>query len=166
MKLMMCAALGVYFYFCSNAIYAEWEWVVLPRSYTTAGSFEQAVEIAKARDISVIVYYTRRDCPPCRVLQSHLRSQAMRQVFAPNYVFTVVWGNGMNSRKREWYRTQYRVIGAPTWIVYNSQGDYLCTAHGGFAKPKAGLLLHQRLQPALALDKSPSQLEPRTCSAL
>lgn len=166
MKPTIYAALGVCLYIYSNTIHAEWEWAVLPRSYTTANSFEQAVETAKARDLGVIVYYTRRDCPPCRVLQSHLRRQAIRQMFAPNYVFTLVWGNGMDSRKRERYRTQYRVLGAPTWIVYNSQGDYLCTAHGGFTKPSAGLLLHQRLQAALALDKPLIQTEPRTCSAL
>ena len=166
MKHMICgmlsACVGI---FCFPA-YGDWESSVLPKGYSTESSFERATQAAKGSEKSVIVYYTRTNCPPCQVLQSNLRREEIRAAYEPRYVFTVVWGNGMDSREREEYRTKYKVFGAPTWIIYNRQGEYLCTSSGGFANPEAGLRLHQVLQDVLISKIELGTEAPRNCSSL
>lgn len=166
MKFIIISILSVFTgMFCFTA-YADWEWFVLPSGYTTESSLERAFQTARSHEKSVIVYYTRTRCPPCRALQSNLRREAIRKAYAPHYVFTVVWGNGMDSSKRKTFQDRYNVLGAPTWIIYNRYGDYLCTSHGGFRNPEAGLMLHRRLQNVIATSVPQTHQEPRNCASL
>ena len=166
MKYKMFIALSVFTVIFCFAAYADWEGSVLPDGYTTESSLEKALQTARSREKSVIVYYTRANCPPCQILQSNLRREEIRRAYETHYVFTVVWGNGMNYSKREAYRSQYKVKGAPTWIIYNRNGDYLCTSHGGFRNPDAGLKLHKQLQDAISLEVPLNNQGPQNCSSL
>lgn len=130
----------------SQAAHGAWESLVMPKGYEVGASLDDALLKAKEQQKWVIVYYTRSNCPPCNYIQGHLKNEAIKRGFADDFVFTVVWGNGMDTSKREDYRTRYGVIGAPTWIIFDSKGEYICTANGGFNSYEAGLELSERLR--------------------
>lgn len=73
-----------------GAARADWESAILPKSFQSEGSLPKALEVAQASGRSVIVYYTRTNCPPCNVLQSRLRDPSIGAPFAQDFVFTAV----------------------------------------------------------------------------
>lgn len=133
---------------------ADHESMILPRSYQTAESFDKAVAMAQEKSQPVIVYYTRAHCPPCDFLQSLLRRAEIAEHYRSSYGFTAVWGSSMGSTERESYRTRFDVQGAPTWVVFDSRGRYLCTSHGGFESVAGGIRLHDAIQ---ARSRSPRE---------
>jgi len=166
MKVLSGVLLGACMGAFSAAALADWESSLLPRDYSAAADLETALRKAAASGKSVILYYTRTNCAPCRVLQSHLRREEIKAAYAPHYVFTAAWGNGMATRMRKEYRTRYNVLGAPTWIFYDRRGRYLCTSIRGFADHEAGLKLHRRVQANLDADPAPHPDGPRACHDL
>jgi hypothetical protein len=123
---------------------------LLPKGFKTASSLDQALALATAANLPVIVYYTRTNCPPCTVVQGQLRSEAVGQLFRGSYVFTALWGTSMGHGERETLRSRYDVQGAPTWVVFRNTGEYLCTARGAFATASEANALHQAIQERMA----------------
>ena len=142
---------------------AEWESHLLPRSFDHADSMPKALALAREKNKTVILYYTRTSCPPCNWLQAQLRQDSVGQPYRENYVFTAVWGNGMNSDERQQYRSRYDVQGAPTWLFFNADGGYVCTSRGGFASPEDAKVLHDAVQQLLAAATGPAPDRPRNC---
>lgn len=149
--------------FCCGAAVADWESFILPGDFQTESSLAQAIVTAKRTDKHVIVYYTRTNCPPCNVLRSRLRSEVVARPYRDSYVFTVAWGSSMGSVERDQYRQRYRVLGAPTWLVFANDGRYVCTAAGGFQTDEGGQALHQAIQAQLPGAAQWSDAEPRNC---
>lgn len=75
------------------------ESLVIPKGYQVAASLDDALAKAKDQQKWVIVYYTRSNCPPCNYVQGHLKNDAIKSGFANNFVFTVVWDDGMDTTK-------------------------------------------------------------------
>jgi len=130
--------------------HADWESSILPKDFVFESSLTKAVSTAQGAGKAVIVYYTRTQCPPCDVLQWRLRKEEVGNPYRSAYVFTAVWGTAIGYTERENYRSKYGVPAAPTWIVFNSRGKYVCTAPGGFGSDEAGLRLHEAVQSLLA----------------
>jgi thioredoxin-related protein len=126
--------------------FADWESTILPRDFQTDNSLAKALASAKQSGKSVIVYYTRTNCPPCNVLQGRLRKEDVAKPYRDMYIFTAVWGSSMGNAERERYRQEFAVEGAPTWIFFRNDGTYVCTASGGFRSDLAGTELHQVVQ--------------------
>ena len=143
---------------------ADWESHLLPRDFDMASSMEKALLLAKQKDKGVIIYYTRTNCPPCNVLQSTLRQEAVAAPYRTAYVFTAVWGSSMGSAERESYRKRFDVQGAPTLLVFNNAGQYVCTARGGFSTADEATKVHAAAQSYLALSGS-TEKGPRHCVA-
>lgn len=143
--------------------YAEGEARILPRDFAKEGSLESATIRAAKEGKAVVLYYTRTQCPPCEILQWRLRKEDVAANYRESYVFTAVWGTSMNYTERQHYRSTYNVGGAPTWIFFTSDGQYLCTSSGGFSTDEHGARLHAAVQARL---KQPSQkvsTGPRAC---
>ncbi len=143
---------------------SSWESSILPRGFTHEPSIDKAYSRAAKEQKAVIVYYTRTSCPPCDVLQGRLRNESVAKPFRDGYVFTAVWGNTLGLQEREHYRSRFGVQGAPTWIVFNSQGAYVCTAPGGFSSDSEGLALDQSIRASL-ISSTPSSSTPVICNA-
>jgi len=146
----------------SGSALAEWESTILPQSFRYESSFAAASARASEENKTLIVYYTRTRCPPCDWLRAMLKKESVGAPFRDNYVFTVVWGSSMGYKEREQYRSQFGVQGAPTWIVYNPKGQYLCTARGGFDSDEGGAKLHAAVQ-ALRATEGGSGFAVRDC---
>jgi thioredoxin-related protein len=159
-NLASCAILGA----ISLPASAEWESHLLPRDFDMASTMEKALVLAKQKDKAVIVYYTRTNCPPCNVLQSRLRQEAVAAPYRASYVFTAVWGSSMGHAERESYRKRFDVQGAPTLLVFNNAGQYVCTARGGFFTTDEATKVHAAAQTYLAMPRSADQ-GPRRCVA-
>ena len=132
------------------ATYADWESSILPKDFTTASSMSRAIENGKQSGRPIIVYYTRTNCPPCDVLQARLRKEDVAKPYRESYIFTAVWGSSMGQMDQQRYRDQYGTRGAPSWIVFTSDGRYVCTAVGGFKADDAGAALHTAIQAKVA----------------
>lgn len=147
----------------SLSVEAKREYSILPESFDTASTLEEAFAFAKQKNKPVILYYTRTRCPPCHMLQSRLRREDVAAPYRDGYVFTVVWSRSMGTEEREYYRTQYYVLGAPTWVVFDSRGDYVCTSIGGFKSDEGGKRLHAAIQSRLRADSHANQTGARDC---
>ena len=143
---------------------ADWEGSILPRGFAYESSLDKAVEAAKGSGKAAIVYYTRTNCPPCQALQARLRKDEIGLPFKDGYVFTAVWGSSMGQQERESYRSRYAVQGAPTWLVFNRHGKYVCTAAGGFGSDEAGLQLHKAVQALLTSASEGESTASRACT--
>lgn len=142
---------------------ADWESSILPRDFATESSLANAVAAARKTGRQVVVYYTRTNCPPCTVLQSRLRKDGVAKPYRESYVFTAVWGSSMGYAERETYRTQFGVRGAPTWLVFTNEGQYVCTSGGGFESDEGALVLHQAIQRLLVSPNEATSTAPRRC---
>lgn len=69
----------------------------------------------------------------------------------------------MSHSERERYRQQFSVQGAPTWIVFRANGEYVCTSEGGFTSEANGRKLAQVLSQTIASQSADASLKPRTC---
>ena len=147
---------------CASAR-ADWESSILPRDFDTANSLDKAVALAKQKNKAVIVYYTRTNCPPCNVLQSRLRKEEVAAPFRDSYVFTAVWGTSMGQSERETYRSRFGVQGAPTWLIFSQNGEYVCTSAGGFFTDEGGKKLHEAIQSRLSIAASTKETASRRC---
>ena len=156
--LLSVALLGIS---CQTAL-AAWESSILPTGFQHENSLASASARAARDGKTAIVYYTRTQCPPCNALQSRLRKESVAAPFRDHYVFTAVWGSSMGSSERETYRSQYGVQGAPTWIFYRQDGQYLCTASGGFSSDEHGARLHAAVQ-QLQTSAGTPPVGPREC---
>ena len=125
---------------------ADWESSLFPSDYTIESSLPKAIQTAIQTNKHVIVYYTRTSCPPCNLLQGFLRNDEVRSMYSKSYVFTAVWGNSMSHSQRENYRIDFDIQGAPTFLVYHSSGQYICTSRGGFGSVAAGKRLFSALE--------------------
>ena len=143
---------------------ADWESSLLPHGFSHQKAIEQAVAEGKRTTKPVIVYYTRTNCPPCNVLKGILRSEPTAGIYRERYIFTAVWGSSMGHTERERYRSLYNVQGAPTWLFFNSDGDYVCTAHGGFSTADGAKLLNDSVQNLLKSSVNRTSPEPRSCT--
>lgn len=145
-------------------VLASWESHILPSDFDSADSLEKAIALAKQKDKAVIVYYTRTNCPPCDALRSRLRSdEEIAASFKTNYVFTVVWGSSMGRDERENYRNRFGVQGAPTWIVFNANGEYVCTSSGGIYTNENGKKIHEAIQSRITAGAQKSETGPQRC---
>ena len=150
----------------SSTAFADWESTILPRDFKTESTLSSALATAKQTGRDVIVYYTRTRCPPCEVLQGRLRNESVAKPFRESYVFTVVWGSSMGLQEREDYRQRFAVDGAPTWIVFNSAGSYICTSSGGFSSDEGGSQLHAVVQKRLAaIPATATPLKATACAS-
>jgi hypothetical protein len=134
----------------------------LPKDFQTASSLDQALTLASSDKRPVILYYTRTNCPPCRVVQGLLRGEAAGGLFRDTYVFTALWGTSMGHAERETLRSRYDVQGAPTWVVFRHTGEYLCTARGAFSSAEEAATLHRAIQGRLAGSTSVASGAPST----
>ena len=142
---------------------ADWEALILPRDFQSESSLAKAVFAAKQAGKHVILYYTRTNCPPCRVLQGRLRIESVAKPYRESYVFTAVWGSSMGDSEREHYRRRFGVLGAPTWLAFTNDGKYICTSSGGFETDQGAAALHQAIQAHLAGAEENASNEPRSC---
>jgi thioredoxin-related protein len=129
--------------------HADWESAIIPKDFMTASSLERATEEAKKANRAVILYYTRTNCPPCDVLQGRLRKPEVAAPYRSSYVFTAVWGSSMDRMEQQRYRDKYGTRGAPSWVVFGSDGQYVCSAPGGFQSDEEGGALHTAIQAKL-----------------
>lgn len=127
-------------------VWSDWETHLLPRGFQTASSFEEARALAEKSGRPLIVYYTRTNCPPCTLVQRLLRQDMVGNVYRDSYVFTAMWGSSMGFTQRESLRALYGVRSAPTWIVFRSNGSYVCTARGVFSTEAEAAGLHRAIE--------------------
>jgi hypothetical protein len=144
------------------AAYADWESSILPKDFHTASSLTRAIENGKQSGRPIILYYTRTSCPPCDVLQARLRKEDVAKPYRESYIFTAVWGSSMGQMDQQRYRDRYGARGAPSWIVFTSDGRYVCTAVGGFKSDEAGAVLHKAIQAKVS---APSKEEPASIAS-
>ena len=157
--------LPIIFVVACSTTFADWESSILPRDFKTESGLSKALTAARQSGQHVIVYYTRTNCPPCRQLQARLRKESVAKPYRDSYVFTAVWGSSMDSTEREHYRQRFGVQGAPTWIVFKNDGQYVCTSEGGFETDEAGEQLHKALQSLLAAPSADGSSDtPRRCA--
>ena len=149
---------------CSLNAQADWESSLLPNDFAHQNSLKKAVAEAKRTDKHVILYYTRTNCPPCEVLQRELRSEPTASLYRDRYVFTAVWGSSMGETERKHYRGRYNVQGAPTWLVFTNEGEYLCTAQGGFRSSTGAKQLQEAAQNLLKAEGSRGSEVARSCT--
>ncbi|MDX1527927.1 MAG: thioredoxin family protein [Gammaproteobacteria bacterium] len=154
---LICFALGVL------PAEADREEKILPRDFDTAATLDQALTLAKAKNKAVILYYTRDRCPPCNMLQSRLRRESVAAPYRDGYVFTAVWGNRMDRDERAYYRDRYDAFLAPSWVVFTSGGEYVCTSLGGFTSDKGGKRLHEAIQLRLGMSLHAEDPDARDC---
>lgn len=136
---------------------------ILPSDFRTENSMSKAVAVARDSGKGVILYYTRTNCPPCNALQARLKQDDVGKLYRESYVFTAAWGSSMSSAEREDYRARYGVLGAPTWLLFTNEGQYVCTSDGGFRSQTAGVELHQAMQTLLAAPEAAARSGPRHC---
>ena len=163
MSLTQCLAVVMLALASPNAL-SEWESFLLPKDFAHQNSLTKAVTEAKRTGRHVILYYTRTKCPPCEVLQRELRNESTALLFKDRYVFTAVWGSAMGHSERELYRSRYAVQGAPTWLVFTNEGEYVCTAQGGFDSGEGAKRLHEAAQRLLAAQESRASQIARNCT--
>jgi thioredoxin-related protein len=144
--------------------FADWESALFPGDFQTENSLLKAASSAEKVGKHVIVYATRRNCPPCDALKSLLRIDTVAKPYRDAYVFTAVWTSSMGSTEREDYRQRYGVQGAPTWLVFTNAGKYVCTARNGvFETEEQSTRLHQAIQMRLVNTTDGSSTSPRKC---
>ena len=125
------------FFMCLQAkqTLASFESSLFTRQYETYSSMEDAKKAAGSGNKGIFVYFTRTKCPPCDDLRiSVLSKSEIAPLISSGFVFTAVWGSSMGQAERQSYREKYGEFGAPTFILFNSRGEYICTSRGGFFK--------------------------------
>lgn len=166
MKFIAQFFLSIALSFQSLPAFSDWESHLVPSDFDTASKLELAIPLAKEKNKAVILYYTLTNCPPCAHLQALLRGERnLAKPYREGYVFTGVWRNSISTNEREDYRRRYDAIWAPTWVVFNSQGEYVCTSVGGFGSVEAGMQLHRAIQTRLSNATSPRPSGPTACVA-
>jgi thioredoxin-related protein len=148
MKIRLCIAVSA-LVGVSSLAHADWESAILPKDFMTASSMSRALEEGKKTNRPVILYYTRTNCPPCDVLQGRLRKPDVARPYRESYVFTAVWGSAMDRMEQQRYRDKYGTRGAPSWVVFANDGQYVCSAPGGFQSDEEGATLHTSIQTKL-----------------
>lgn len=124
--------------------------VTLPPGYDDNPSVIDAVAKARTTGKPVVVYYAEQNCPVCDAHDGWLVRADVRQAYKDAYHFAVVYGDDMVAQERERWKATYVPRGAPSWVVLDSDGGYVCTASGGFGNATAALELHRVLSRAFA----------------
>jgi predicted DCC family thiol-disulfide oxidoreductase YuxK len=128
----------------------------LPAGYDDNPSVIDAVAKAKTTGKPVVVYFAEQNCPVCDAHDGWLVRADVRQAYKDAYHFAVVYGDDMVAEERARWKATYVPRGAPSWVVLDAEGRYVCTASGGFANATAALELHRVLSKVLG---------PRSASA-
>jgi predicted DCC family thiol-disulfide oxidoreductase YuxK len=121
----------------------------LPAGYDDNPSVIEAVAKAKTSGKPVVVYFAEQNCPVCDAHDGWLVRADVRQAYKDAYHFAVVYGDDMVAEERARWKATYVPRGAPSWVVLDAEGGYVCTASGGFANATAALELHRVLSKAL-----------------
>lgn len=122
----------------------------LPTGYDDNPTIVEAVAKARISGKPVIVYFAEQNCQVCDAHDGWLVRADVRQAYKDSYHFAVVYGDDMVAEERARWRAAYAPRGAPSWVVLDSEGGYLCTSSGGFGNATAALDLHKVLTRALA----------------
>lgn len=122
----------------------------LPPGFDDNPTVVEAVAKAKTSGKPVIVYVSEPNCTACGALDGWLVRGDIRQAFAPGYHFSVLFTTDLVPQERERWKATYSPRLAPSWVVLNADGSYLCTSAGGFANATAALELHKVLAKATA----------------
>jgi predicted DCC family thiol-disulfide oxidoreductase YuxK len=121
----------------------------LPAGYDDNPSVIEAVAKAKTSGKPVVVYFAEQNCPVCDAHDGWLVRADVRQAYKDAYHFAIVYGDDMVPEERARWKATYVPRGAPSWVVLDSEGGYVCTSSGGFASATAALDLHKVLSKAL-----------------
>ena len=147
-----------------NQALASFESTLFTRHYETYSSMDEAKKAAGASNKGIFVYYTRTRCPPCDFLRgSILWKNEVASVISRGFVFTAVWGSSMGHSVRQFYRETYGVSGAPTFILFNSKGEYVCTSSGGFKDTEHAMKLTQSLRALISEGRDKPASSPADC---
>jgi hypothetical protein len=122
----------------------------LPPGYDDNPTVVDAVAKARTTGKPVIVYLTEQNCQICGALDGWLVRSDLRQAFGGGYHFAMVFSDDMTPEERARWRATYVPRGAPAWVVLSKDGQYVCTASGGFATAAAALDLHKVLAKAVS----------------
>lgn len=122
----------------------------LPPGYDDNPSVIDAVAKAKTTGKPVVVYFAEQNCPVCDAHDGWLVRADVRQAYKDAYHFAVVYGDDMTTEERARWKATYVPRGAPSWVVLDSEGGYVCTSSGGFANANSALDLHKVLVKAFS----------------
>ncbi len=122
----------------------------LPPGYDDNPSVIDAVAKARTSGKPVVVYYAEQTCPVCDAHDGWLVRADVRQAYKDAYHFAVVYGDDMVPDERARWKATYVPRGAPSWVVLDASGGYVCTASGGFGNATAALELHKVLSRAFS----------------
>ena len=122
----------------------------LPAGYDDNPSVIDALAKARTSGKPVVVYYAEQKCPACDAHDGWLVRADVRQAYKDAYHFAVVYGDDMVEEERARWKATYVPRGAPSWVVLDATGGYVCTASGGFGNATAALELHRLLSRALS----------------
>lgn len=122
----------------------------LPPGFDDNPSVIDAVAKARTSGKPVVVYYAEQACPVCDAHDGWLVRADVRQAYKDAYHFAVVYGDDMVPEERARWKATWVPRGAPSWVVLDAGGGYVCTASGGFGNATAALELHRVLSRALS----------------
>lgn len=151
--------------FQANNARASFESTLFTNHYETYSSMDEAKKAAGPGNKGIFVYYTRVRCPPCDVLRGMvIRRNEVASVISRGFVFTAVWGSSMGSPERQFYRQTYGDFGAPTFILFNSKGEYVCTSRGGFKDAEHAIKLTDSLRSLISEGRAKPASAPTDCN--
>ena len=151
--------------FHANNARASFESTLFTNHYETYSSMDEAKKAASPGNKGIFVYYTRVRCPPCDVLRGLvIRRNEVASVISRGFVFTAVWGSSMGTPERQFYRETYGDFGAPTFILFNSKGEYVCTSRGGFRDVEHAIKLTQSLLTLISEGRDKPASSPTDCN--
>ena len=149
----------------ANQALASFESTLFTRHYETYSSMDEAKKAAGPSNKGIFVYYTRAKCPPCDYLRGAiLWKNEVASVISRGFVFTAVWGSSMGHAERQFYRETYGDFGAPTFLLFNSKGEYVCTSRGGFRDAEHAIKLTQSLRTLISEGRDKPASSPTDCN--
>ena len=149
----------------SNHALASFESTLFTNHYETYSSMDEAKKAAGPSSKGIFVYYTRSRCPPCDYLRGAILGKSeVASVISRGFVFTAVWGSSMGHAERQFYRETYGDFGAPTFLLFNSKGEYVCTSRGGFRDAEHAIKLTQSLRTLISEGRDKPASSPTDCN--
>ena len=72
----------------------------------------------------------------------------------------------MGTPERQFYRETYGDFGAPTFILFNAKGEYVCTSRGGFRDVEHAIKLTQSLRTLISEGRDKISSSPADCNSI
>lgn len=126
---------------------------------------EAAFGAAKENNKPIAVYYSLSYCPGCKIMDSHLRSNAVYEYLNTKInTVTVDPGADLSADQRAKIRSEWGQIVTPTIAYFSASGDFVCMQIGRFDDADKALEFWQKLVPKLT--ESNKSSKPRSCTSL